>query len=171
MTGVAFLCAAGIATLGSLLTWVQGVSACGLSHLIFVHLDLWQLGLPLRQSWYSLDLTFVVVGAFVLALVGVNELGVPVLRWLDRWRWVPAWFGTVLIAAASLGAHGAAVSTGTGAFACGYSFVTGPGKWVCVAGAAIGAIGSAVLGPTNRWANDGAAVSGGIMDLTQGRRT
>jgi len=136
VAGTCSLAASVVVLVSSFLTWLEGGSYCGTSVLIFTRANLWQLGLPLRRSWYSLALCFVVGGAVILAFVSVNEFGLPMLRWLDRWRWAPALMGSLLIATGAFGTRSPPVIP----IVCFSSVAPGPGKWLSVAGSALGII-------------------------------
>jgi hypothetical protein len=124
--------------LGSFLPWLQGGSSCGESQVIFVYKDLWQLGTADYGSWYSTALWLVVGGALILALVGTNALGLPLLRWLDPWPWALPLIATALIAVGTLGTHlPPALQLSP---ECSSSIALGLGKRVCVGGSAIGVV-------------------------------
>lgn len=74
-------------------------------------------------------------GASVLALVGINEFGLPMRRWLGSWRWAPPLVGAALIAAGALLVHAPKPDQ-----ECGSSIATGPGRWIALAAAALGAV-------------------------------
>jgi hypothetical protein len=140
-TGIISLAAAGVVVLGSFLTWIQGGTSCGTLHVIYVRADLWQLGVPIGSGWYDsielapstlrIALCLTNGGAAILALVGVNELGLRMLRWFDRWRWAPPTVGTLLIV--------------IGASAVNAPSTLPIGKAVCGAGAAVGAVASIAI--------------------------
>lgn len=134
-TGICLLAASGVAVVASFQTWLQGGVSCGTLVATFVRADLWQLSGPWRPAWYSLALWLVMSGAFVLALVGINELGVPMLRWLDPWRWAPPIVGTALVAAGALLVHAPQPAQ-----ECVSTIATGPGKWIALVAAAMGVI-------------------------------
>ena len=148
--GITSLAAAGVVLFGSFLTWIQGVSSCGTLHAIFVRADLWQLGLPIRSGWYDsielarstlrIALCLIIGGAAILALVGVNELGLHMLQWFDRLRWAPPpTVGTLLIVI------GASEVNAPVQPICYSNLSTGPGKAVCGVGAAVGAFASIAI--------------------------
>lgn len=135
IVGVTCLVATGVVLLSTFLTWLQGGTSVGESQVRFVHLNLWQLG-PASYgtaTWYAVAKWLIVGGAFVIALAGVNELGMPVLSRLDRCPWAPSLIGTLLVAVGALGTEPPKYPSFWKS-----SLTMGPGKWVCIAGAAIG---------------------------------
>ncbi len=147
--GIVSLAAAGIVVFGSCLTWLRGGTSCGTVRAIHVRADLWQLAVPIRSGWYDsidlapstlrIDLCSILGGTAILLLVGVNELGLHVLRWVDRWRWAPPMAGALLILVGD-----SAVNAPVDPI-CYVNLSTGPGKAVCVAGAAFGVIASIAI--------------------------
>lgn len=147
--GIISLAAAGVVVLGSFLSWIQGGTSCGTLHAIYVRADLWQLGVPIGSGWYDsielapstlrIALCLTIGGAAILALVGVNELGLHMLRWFDRWRWAPPTVGTLLIVIGALAVNAPVEPI------CYSNLSTGPGKAVCAAGAAVGAVASIAI--------------------------
>jgi hypothetical protein len=140
--GICCLVAAATAVLSTFLTWLQGASYFDETASFSIHRDLWQMwSSGYVTPEYSVAVWLVVGGAFVLALVGIHEVGPPILRWIDRWRWLPAAVGSSAIAVGALATEppsfpGLWWHT---------SLSMGLGKWVCVAGAAIGAVAAAML--------------------------
>jgi hypothetical protein len=103
VTGAAFLIASGIVTLSSFMTWRWGGYACGHGPVFGVHQDLWQLGAPLRAWWRFVPPWLVAGGIVILALVGANELGLPIFRWLGPWRRALPLVGTAMIFVGAVG--------------------------------------------------------------------
>jgi hypothetical protein len=136
VTGAAFLIASGIVTLSSFMTWRWGGYACGHGPVFGVHQDLWQLGAPLRAWWRFVPPWLVAGGIVILALVGANELGLPIFRWLGPWRRALPMVGTAMIFVGAL-----LVQTSlTLPIYCQWGVMFGPGRWMCVAGASLGAV-------------------------------
>jgi hypothetical protein len=135
LSGAASVAAASLVLAGSFHTWIQGASSCGESDVFFYSHDLWQVG--------SITLWLVMGGAVILALVGINALGLPILRWIDPIGWIPPLIATVLIAVGSLGT-GLPSPLGP---ECVSSSAFGPGKWICVVAAVLGAVVTALTLP------------------------
>lgn len=162
--GACCLAAAATALLSTSLTWLQGGTYVGDTATIVLRMNLWQMERAgFGTSSYAITFWLVVAGAVTLVVTGVNELGLPLLRWFDRWRWAPALIGTTLVAVGAL-------RTEPPVFPSLWwhsSLSMGPGKWVCVVGAALGAAATIaiVLSVRSRSSGDNEAPDQ-VEDLT-----
>jgi len=165
LAGVACLVAAAVALLGTFLTWLQGGSACKIIVDYSYSKDLWQLALPVHASLYSLAIFLVVGSAFILCIAGVNELGTPMLRWLDRWRWAPAAASAALLLVSALTTWPQAPASN---IECTNSATTGPGRWLCILGAALAIAAAPLIWTSSR--SHGSNQDGGLADIEEPSR-